>query len=345
MSMTASPEANTLQYIPCIHYPVQFQRGQARKVRALIVFGSEINIMNPAFADKLGLSISPTGIGAQKIDSSALKPYGMTIAGFSIQDKLGRARFFEKTFLLADTSMEVVLRMPFLTFSNVDIQFDTKSFIQRSYSAAEALPTPRLVELIDQYDFAKAALNKNSETFVVHIATLGVPRVTEVAGMLIYLDRANPVQVAALQQDITPTKIPPEYTDYTDIFSPDLAIELPENTSINKHAIELIESKYPPYGLIYNLGPVELEILKANIESHLKTGFIWSSKFPASAPILFDKKPDDSLCLCVDYRGLNSLTLKNRYLLPLIGKSLNRLGRAKRFTQLDLTSTFHRIRI
>ena len=77
--------------------------------------------MTPAFAAQLGLSIYLTGIDIQKIDCSALKTYDMAIAGFSIQDKLGGARFFKETFLLAYTSMEVVLRMFFLAFSNADI--------------------------------------------------------------------------------------------------------------------------------------------------------------------------------------------------------------------------------
>ncbi len=122
-------------------------------------------------------------------------------------------------------------------------------------------------------------------------------------------------------------------------------MELPKNTGINEHVIELVEVKQLPYGPIYSLGPVELETLKAYIETHLKTGFIRPSKSSAGAPILFDKKPDGSLRFCVDYRGLNNLTIKNLYPLPLIGESLDRLGRAKRFTQLDLTSAYHRMRI
>ena len=90
---------------------------------------------------------------------------------------------------------------------------------------------------------------------------------------------------------------------------------------------------------------MELETLKAYIETNLANGLIRPSKSPAGAPILFDRKSDGSLRLCVDYRGLNNLTIKNRYPLPLIGESLDRLGRAKRFTQLDLTSAYHRMRI
>ena len=120
---------------------------------------------------------------------------------------------------------------------------------------------------------------------------------------------------------------------------------LSERIEFNEHVIDLEDGKQLPYGPIYSLGLVELETLKTYIKTHLKTGFIRPSKSPAGAPILFDKKSDGSLRLCVDYRGLNNLTIKNRYPLPLIGESLDRLGRAKRFTQLDLTSAYHRMRI
>ena len=142
-----------------------------------------------------------------------------------------------------------------------------------------------------------------------------------------------------------PTKVPDKYANFADIFSPDLAAELPEHTGINDHAIELVDGQQPPYGPIYSLGPVELETLKAYIETNLANGFIRPSTSPAGAPILFDRKSDGSLRLCVDYRGLNNLMIKNRYPLPLIGESLDRLGRARRFTQLDLTSAYHRMKI
>ena len=90
---------------------------------------------------------------------------------------------------------------------------------------------------------------------------------------------------------------------------------------------------------------MELDTLKAYIETNLANEFIKPSKLPAGAPILFDQKSDSSLRLCVNYRGLNNLTIKNQYLLPLIGELLDRLGRAKQFTQLNLTSAYHRMRI
>lgn len=124
----------------------------------------------------------------------------------------------------------------------------------------------------------------------------------------------------------------PKCADYADIFSSDLAMELPKNTVINKHTMKLVEGKQPPYNIIYSLGSLELEILKAYIETHLKTWFIYPSKYPSGIPISFNKKSDRNLWLCVDYRGFNNLIIKNRYPLYLIGEFLNRLVHAKRFT-------------
>ena len=102
-----------------------------------------------------------------------------------------------------------------------------------------------------------------------------------------------------------------EYFDYNNVFSAKNAAELPENTRINEHAIELEKGKQPPFEPIYNLGPVELETLKTYIEINLANGFIWPSKSPAGALIFFDRKQDGSLRLCEDYWGLNNIIIKN----------------------------------
>ncbi len=108
-------------------------------------------------------------------------------------------------------------------------------------------------------------------------------------------------QIAHLKADEAPTEVLSEYADFTDVFSTKLAAELLEHIEINDHAIELVDDRQPPYGPIYSLGPMELEILKAYIENNLASGFIRPSKSPAGAPILFDKKPDGSLRLYMDY--------------------------------------------
>ena len=85
----------------------------------------------------------------QKIDRSSLDTFEMVIVSFQVLDKLGRARFFQETFLVANTRMDIVLGMSFLTFSNVDIQFAEGELTWKTYIAANALPTIKKVQIIN----------------------------------------------------------------------------------------------------------------------------------------------------------------------------------------------------
>ena len=176
-------------------------------------------------------------------------------------------------------------------------------------------------------EFAAAALDPEYETYVVHVASLSS---TPLASPDVYPFRRPLISVLIAEE--APIKVLAKYLDFAYIFSLNLASKLPEYTGINDHAIELVEGQQSPYRHIYSLEPVELETLKAYIETNLANGFIKPFKSPAGAPILFDRKSDGSLRLFVDYRGLNNLTIKNRYPLPLIRELLDRLGRAKEFT-------------
>ena len=137
--------------------------------------------------------------------------------------------------------------------------------------------------------------------------------------------------------------VPRRYADYEYVFSPELAHELPPHGP-EDHAIEL-EGGQPPWGPIYNLSVEELRVLREYIADNLEKGFIQPSTSPAGAPVLFIKKKDGRLRLCVDYRGLNKVTIRNRYPLPLIGEALDRLVGAKIYTKLDLRDAYYRIRI
>jgi hypothetical protein len=138
--------------------------------------------------------------------------------------------------------------------------------------------------------------------------------------------------------------LPPEYEEFEDVFDSDNADRLPEHAS-HDHAIDLFPGKQPPHRPIYLLSPNELEVLRKYLQDNLNRGWIRPSKSPAGAPILFVQKKDGSLRLCVDYRGLNEVTIKNRHPLPLVQESLDRLAGASIYTKLDLRDAYHRIRI
>ena len=137
-------------------------------------------------------------------------------------------------------------------------------------------------------------------------------------------------------------KLPNSLKDYLDVFSTNNAKKLAPHHDIDL-AIELQLGKNPPYRPIYPLSPRELAALKEFLEENLEKGFIRESKSPASAPILFTSKKDGGLRLCIDYRGLNAITFKNWYPLPLITKIINRVTRATYFSKIDLKDAYYQI--
>ena len=110
-------------------------------------------------------------------------------------------------------------------------------------------------------------------------------------------------------------------------------------------AIELQKGKQPLYGPLYPFSLTELEVLRQWLEEQLQKGFIQVSKSPAGAPILFVPEKDDTLRLYVDYRGLNTVTVKNRYPLPFINEIMDRVQGAQFFNKIDLKDAYYRIRI
>ncbi|KAH0613403.1 uncharacterized protein H6S33_005289 [Morchella sextelata] len=115
----------------------------------------------------------------------------------------------------------------------------------------------------------------------------------------------------------------------------EFANEMPPHRPYD-HKIPLKEGKEPPFGPLYGMSREELIVLKQYIRDNLQKGFIQASSLPASTPVLFVKKGDGTLRLCVDYRGLNELTVKNRYPLPLIRETLDRLSKAKWYNHIRM---------
>ena len=139
--------------------------------------------------------------------------------------------------------------------------------------------------------------------------------------------------------------VPEDYHDLLPLFDKAYAdAHLPPRRPYD-HKIELNEGFVPPFGPLYSCNREELETLQEWLHENLSKGFIRASSSPAGAPVLFSRKKDGKLRVCVDYRGLNAGTRKNRYPLPLIRETLERLSRAKYFTTLDIRAGFNNLRI
>ncbi|EEB88864.1 hypothetical protein MPER_13114 [Moniliophthora perniciosa FA553] len=138
--------------------------------------------------------------------------------------------------------------------------------------------------------------------------------------------------------------VPKAYHQFDKVFSDKEAQEMPPHRSYDMK-IQTEEEQYPPPGKVYNMSGTELKALKEYIDDMLGKGFIRPSNSPIGAPVLFAKKKDGSLRLCVDFRALNKLTIKDRYTIPLIGNLIDQLKNAKVYTKLDLRAGYYNVRI
>jgi hypothetical protein len=131
--------------------------------------------------------------------------------------------------------------------------------------------------------------------------------------------------------------------DYPDVFPDDLP-GMPPDRDI-EFVIELQPGTTPISKRAYCMPPKELAKLKTQLQELLDKGFICPSSSPWGCPTLFVKKKHSSLRLCVDYRPLNAVTIKNKYPLPRIDVLFDQLAGAKVFSKIDLRSGYHQIKI
>jgi hypothetical protein len=123
-----------------------------------------------------------------------------------------------------------------------------------------------------------------------------------------------------------PEALPTRYKEYQDVFEKKNVDMLPQYCPYDC-AIDLQDGTRPPFGPIYNLSQNELVAFRDHLDENLAKNFIRPSKSPTGSHIFFVKKKDDSLRICIDYRGLNKITIKNWYPLPLISGLLDQLGK------------------
>jgi len=136
------------------------------------------------------------------------------------------------------------------------------------------------------------------------------------------------------------SNVPSKYYKFANVFSKTKAKTLPPHHPYDLK-INLEEGAQPPVGLIYSLSASEQEALKEFIKENLNTGFIQPISSPHGVPLLFVKKKDSSLCLCIDFCDLNHISKKDRYPLPLISDLLDSPHKAWVYLKIDLCHAYH----
>jgi hypothetical protein len=187
-------------------------------------------------------------------------------------------------------------------------------------ATAESEPPPKLKEprvaLLDAATLMQTCLLDGSRCFLLNLAL--EPSACAASAS------ADPADLKDL---------PKEYHDFADVFSKSKADTLAPHQPYDLK-IQLEDSASPPQPPIYSLSTSELATLREFLDEHLSMGYIRPTRSSHGAPILFVKKKDGSLQLCVDFRALNNVTKTDRYPLPLILDLLDAPRKARLYTKI-----------
>ncbi|GBG66179.1 hypothetical protein CBR_g57061 [Chara braunii] len=305
---------------------VRIQVGQA-SCNALLDSGASRNFISQAFMQRAGL-------GAQvrrKANPTAIK-----LADGKTQHLLDRyigvvPVYFSPhacepvMFDILDTDFDIILGMPWLASADHTVNFHRRTLSVRDAFGAEVactipLPHPsiRCQAVTAKSSWATCAYEQPKEIDLCFLRTVAVA-------------------------DSSPTDLS---SDPRVVWS--LDFESPTGVVPDRpisHEIILEAGAVPPKGCIYRMSEEKLEVLRAQLDDLLAKGWIRPSSSPYGAPVLFVRKKNKDLRLCIDYRKLNAQTVKNAGPLPRMDDLLERLGGTKYFSKLDLKSGYHQISI
>ena len=310
-------------------------------LHALLDSGAEINLINQHVVKEHDLASKATPIPVAKfLNDHKMTIYGACQITSSTVDGTGNNRASEQLFFGADFGpYDVILGMPWLEEMDPMVSWKKGTFLWPPEDLSER------IQLVDETTLI-ASVGVGETAFIMWPTKSGF----SFENTALAIQNRGTVHgpgasryVSAVAADEVRDTLPKQYWDFEDVFSKDLAGVLAQHSEYD-HAIET-EGKMPPHLPIYNLSQRELGILREYLDSALGKGWIRESKSPAGAPILFVPKDDGTMRLCVDYRGLNKITVKNRYPLPLISELLDRFSQSAIFTKLDLRDAYHRLRI
>jgi transposase InsO family protein len=299
--------------------------------RILIDCGASHNFISEDFVKNHHLQTSCITRVSVTVANGIISYIDQALVNFELKlgnfdDKITSAYVFP---VKSDANYDLILGLPWLFNNNPHIDWQTRVItITKSHQKY----------LIKTMDPCKQIIKDNAaDNFVINAKQLSRCRqiylVTIKRTSKCYDDIATP----------TNTRINQLINDFGELFPDDLS-ELPPTRDID-HEIKIFDNVTPPSQQPFRMSQPELAELKRQLELLLDKGFIRPSKSPYAAPVLFAKKKDGTLRMCVDYRALNKITIKNKYPIPRIDEMLDQLNGAKIFSKLDLKSGYHQVRI
>lgn len=295
----------------------------------LIDCGASANFVSEAFLARHQLRTSAPPAAQQTVTLADGSQHPCTLCLPKASLRVGRYQDKLQLFAMPLDQYDVILGKPWLTQYNpcIDWQSNTLQFSARGEPVIlQSKPDPQPAaagSLLLSALQLQRAIRKGSSMYVALVRSTDE-------------DPDNPGSTSSLAVEIC--------EEFSDVFPESLPAGLPPEREVD-HAIETEPGATPPSKAPYRMSPLELDELKRQLQELIDLGFIQPSKSPYGAPVLFVKKKDGSLRMCVDWRALNKITVKNKYPLPRIEELLDRLSGARVFSKLDLRMGYHQVRI
>ena len=294
-----------------------------KEVRAMIDTGATNNFVSRHEAERLGLKIVQNASKLKAVNSAAKPIQGSAVSTLKVGSWENQCNFM----VVPLDDFDLILGIEFLNMAKVMVAPYLRGILigdEKQPCFVKALANGfyrgKELELQSAKQF-KSGIKRGEQAYVAALIEIKSDQCGEV-----------PAEVAAV------------LGAFADIMPDALPKELPPRRAID-HKIELEPGARAPAKAPYRMSPSELVELRKQLNELLDAGFVQPSKAPYGAPVLFQKKQDGSLRMCVDYRALNKVTIKNKYPIPNAADLFDRLSKASYFTKLDLRSGYWQVRI
>jgi hypothetical protein len=343
--------------------------GKAAATKANILFdtGASCNFVSKSFAKQTGITVKPVEYSVRLADNKATEVAGEA----TVYVQLGAFHKPVKCYVMDMVyEVDLILGEEFLDKYDCILHYGKGCIMIRKGKRHMTVNSPTLPRSQLPVDDEKSDLSDLSVLSASQVKRL--PRKgAQVFIRAPFLALIHPVEsdpippvvasVAALSRDVPTASVQPDQpagppggevpwvsdllSEFSKVFQdsvpPGLAPERSEG-----HSIPTEPGHPPPFRSMFRLSPLEYRELEKQVTKFLKDGILEVSQSPYGAPVLFVPKPNGrGLRLCVDYRALNSITVKNRCTIPRIDDLLDAVAGSSYFTSLDLTSGYHQILI
>ena len=313
-----------------------------RTARILLDTGCSTYVLSSRFAERNGIPGIPMRSRPVDLAVSSARVC-LTHKTRLLELKIGKTVIKKSLYLLPVPQFDAIVGMPFFRENEIDLAGLERGIIEingNQISMTKGDMDPDFEESPEDMETPKIGMisRKTLKKELRHnqIEELYLARIQENDDAEIGISTPSVQELGDIPNWIR--------KEYGSVLREELPPQMPPTRSVD-HQIPLKPDMPPPFRGIFRLSQLELRELKRQLDQLLKDGKISPSTSPYGAPVLFVKKKDGKLRMCIDYRALNSQTIQNRYPLPRIDELFDRLHGAKVFSKLDLTSGYYQIAI